>query len=1289
MESQQQVRRVTPQTSLAEGNSQAIATFAREVLADDTMTVKAALKGDCLYLLLENDPVPVATEMTVFAEELVKQLLAAGLEAGQLQQVKVGGQRRGDRVPVWCHQFFVPAPVSDGEAIAEGEASVDVMGAGGNAGELPVGEDVGAAEVEVEEEGTVEGNVTDNDTADAVEAAANAVLGLDENSDESLTVGEALDEGEEDEDLQEEEGIEEDANAVIDDGAVIEDGAISHDVDLDADGGEAGGDEGIEADGGDPAGTLQQALQSIAGLAIQVEKIGQAVATLTALQGAAVQGEAEDALDGEPDGEEEEELDDGLDDAAEEDAAGDDGAKELDLAAIDGEGAERAVDDALDLEVVADSETVIDAIAEDEGRLETVAALDESEPLEEIEEKVLDGEEEQVDNTEDPVAEPSTRDQAMAAITQLTQLATSGREDVDVNATLAVIAQLSAWTQPESVMVVEDAVVEDAVAEEGLLEDEIAEETIPEQGLAIAEEADEHEGAEAEIVELETEEPEAHPPEVQAPEAQEDLEKEAPEAIVSDDDTASEDGIAEATEAGETEDEDIEQEEVETAPDASLTEAAADDEGTSGEDEPEITSETAAIATAVARLAADLEAMAQNQNALAAMVADTQAMLAAGVPPAGAAVDEGDGSAGDGPDEGESEGLNEGLEDDGESLEELVDLSEVGEGDDEPESDGDGITELGEVPEADGEESVAAGVDIEEESEASESEVSEGPQGEKDLGGQEGQGDLETTGDPESPVEPQLESGTEPGVELAAAPAPEIDSALDAQEAAAIAAVDTTAIATEVAQIAADLFRQSIAQEQAVLSKMVAEAKVVMAPITTAVSEAMTDDSSSQLSHSAPMSAGIEGADIEIEVPIEDDLGEEEVENDGIDIGPPQVEGVEIRSEDGAVIPAEDLFVKKSPEPEPVELPEAQESVAEAEADEIGDVSPEGHDDKDLLEPVEVGIDADPAGEDSLDLDDLNLSDLVEEIALEDGGDADEAEDDLELDADALAAIADLANIAIASEVTDLAEDFEDGLPLNIPEAPPPPDLPAPELPELDLSSPTGPIPEDSVPPLGNDDLSPPGLDTREQSPEESPKGLSQKTSPPDSPDIAPPGLEGDTGLEGWLAQGSDAAESQDLSPPKAPQGQRFLRFHLGFEDTALLPVDQVREILRVPVSEILPVPHVPESVLGIYNWRGEMLWMVDLNHLVGFSPLGPTLANQETPLAMAIVLEVERQNLGLIVPQIEDIEWHESPTLQAPSAGLFPDRLLPFVSGYLTEASSMVLNATAIASAESLQVPL
>jgi chemotaxis signal transduction protein len=172
--------------------------------------------------------------------------------------------------------------------------------------------------------------------------------------------------------------------------------------------------------------------------------------------------------------------------------------------------------------------------------------------------------------------------------------------------------------------------------------------------------------------------------------------------------------------------------------------------------------------------------------------------------------------------------------------------------------------------------------------------------------------------------------------------------------------------------------------------------------------------------------------------------------------------------------------------------------------------------------------------------------------------------------------------------------------------------------------------------------------------------------------------------LSQWLHQGEDPngvvpAPAPDL-PATTGEGQRFLRFHLGFEDTALLPVDEVREVLRIAATDILPVPHMPESVLGVYNWRGEIVWMIDLNQLVGFPAIAPNLT--ATSMAVAIVLECDAQNLGLVVPQIEDIEWHDSPNVQPPSAGLFPDRLLPFVQGYLSEASSMVLNPSAIARA-------
>lgn len=150
---------------------------------------------------------------------------------------------------------------------------------------------------------------------------------------------------------------------------------------------------------------------------------------------------------------------------------------------------------------------------------------------------------------------------------------------------------------------------------------------------------------------------------------------------------------------------------------------------------------------------------------------------------------------------------------------------------------------------------------------------------------------------------------------------------------------------------------------------------------------------------------------------------------------------------------------------------------------------------------------------------------------------------------------------------------------------------------------------------------------------------------------------------------------SEAPMPPETQQ--RLLRFPLGLEDSALLPLEQITEIFRVNVAEILPVPEMPNQILGICNWRGEMLWLIDLNHLVGCPPLfrqDPVLV---PPLVM--VVQVKGQSLGLVVPQVNDIELHDLQQLQPPSVGLFPPKLLPFVLGALRGGNGTVLDVTAI----------
>ena len=149
------------------------------------------------------------------------------------------------------------------------------------------------------------------------------------------------------------------------------------------------------------------------------------------------------------------------------------------------------------------------------------------------------------------------------------------------------------------------------------------------------------------------------------------------------------------------------------------------------------------------------------------------------------------------------------------------------------------------------------------------------------------------------------------------------------------------------------------------------------------------------------------------------------------------------------------------------------------------------------------------------------------------------------------------------------------------------------------------------------------------------------------------------------------------LEPLPPETRQRLLRFPLSQEESGLLPLEQITEIIRLNWVEILPVPEMPSCILGIGNWRGEMLWLVDLNELVGYTPLSKSGEMLASPVA--IVIETNNQPLGLVVKQVNDIELHDLQQLQPATAGTFPPKVMPFVLGSLPGVSDIVLDITAI----------
>lgn len=178
---------------------------------------------------------------------------------------------------------------------------------------------------------------------------------------------------------------------------------------------------------------------------------------------------------------------------------------------------------------------------------------------------------------------------------------------------------------------------------------------------------------------------------------------------------------------------------------------------------------------------------------------------------------------------------------------------------------------------------------------------------------------------------------------------------------------------------------------------------------------------------------------------------------------------------------------------------------------------------------------------------------------------------------------------------------------------------------------------------------------------------------------------------------------------------QQFLRFHLFPDSPALLPIHQITEVLTIPLRQIVPIPHMPAWTMGVYNWRGEILWIVDLGHLVGLMPIYQQISRDRRrvvadesnfliePISLAptaytaIVIHSKLQSLGrqrvesqtpgrkilgLVVTQVEDIEWCDPNFIQSPCQASVTPELEPFLQGYWIKPQGemlMVLNGDSI----------
>jgi purine-binding chemotaxis protein CheW len=107
-------------------------------------------------------------------------------------------------------------------------------------------------------------------------------------------------------------------------------------------------------------------------------------------------------------------------------------------------------------------------------------------------------------------------------------------------------------------------------------------------------------------------------------------------------------------------------------------------------------------------------------------------------------------------------------------------------------------------------------------------------------------------------------------------------------------------------------------------------------------------------------------------------------------------------------------------------------------------------------------------------------------------------------------------------------------------------------------------------------------------------------------------------------------AQQHHLAPKTAESSQQqYLTFHLDQEWYAL-PVYQLVEVLAPP--KITRVPSIPDHILGVMNFRGEVLSVLDVKRFFG-------LPESECKTDQAIIVVEEGEvRTGLLVDEIGDL---------------------------------------------------
>lgn len=158
---------------------------------------------------------------------------------------------------------------------------------------------------------------------------------------------------------------------------------------------------------------------------------------------------------------------------------------------------------------------------------------------------------------------------------------------------------------------------------------------------------------------------------------------------------------------------------------------------------------------------------------------------------------------------------------------------------------------------------------------------------------------------------------------------------------------------------------------------------------------------------------------------------------------------------------------------------------------------------------------------------------------------------------------------------------------------------------------------------------------------------------------------------ENHSLRGIDRTSSDESPRVSIPQGDLYLRFGLSGEEQFAFAATSVVEVVEILPEQITPMPNISSLLLGTFNLRGEIIWILDLRQLYG-----QVITDSAGPCAVIVIQEGDGV-LGLAVHAIQGMAWINSDQIQEDAQESLEEGLAQHVQGkFYTEEKPVILLA-------------